>query len=551
MLQSLSIKNFALIDELQINFDTGFCIITGETGAGKSIILGALELIMGKRAELSSLKNKEEKCFIETYFNIENYNLNWFFEKNNIDFDKITSIRREILPSGKSRAFINDCLVGLQELQELSQFLIDIHAQNQTHSLVEENYQFEILDAYCNNKLILLEFNQFLNLYKSKTNKLQELQNQLINTQKEQDYNLFLFQELQQAKLIENEQEELEEALQILSNTENIKENLTKASQILNSEQFGINTSAKELKFSLSKIANFSLEYQDLFQRFESISIELKDFENEIELLQEKVIHDPKSLEKTNQRLQLIYQLQNKHQVKTIAQLILIQNDLDKKVESLHNIENDIDVLKNEILILDKSLQKLSNVLNQNRSNKLIDLSKNFEQILKHLGIADAQFKIEILPTENYNKFGKNNIQFWFSANKGSDFGLMKKVASGGEMSRIMLAAKYVLAHYSKLPTIIFDEIDTGTSGEIASKISEILEKMSKKMQVFAITHLPQIASKGNAHYKVFKQTIENQTISNIKTLSYDERIIEIAQMLSGSSVTEFAIQNAKELLKT
>lgn len=550
MLQSLSIKNFALIDELQINFDTGLCIITGETGAGKSIILGALELIMGRRADLASLKNKEDKCLIETNFNIENYNLNWFFKKNDIDFDKTTTIRREILPSGKSRAFINDCLVGLQELQELSQYLIDIHAQNQTHSLIEENYQFEILDAYCNNKPILIEFNQIFNQFKSKINQLSELQNQLINTKKEQDYNLFLFQELEQAKLIENEQEELEENLQILSNTENIKENLIKASQILSSEQFGINTNAKELKTALTKISNFSQEYQVVFERFESISIELKDLENELELMQEKVIHDPESLEKTNQRLQLIYQLQNKHQVKTISELITIKNELDQKVESLHSLENKIVALQKEINILDETLQKIASVLEKNRNDKSSELSKNFEQILKHLGIADAQFKIEVIATENYNKYGKNTIQFWFSANKGSSFGLMKKVASGGEMSRIMLAAKYVLAHYSNLPTIIFDEIDTGTSGEIASKISEILEKMSKKMQVFAITHLPQIASRGNAHYKVYKQTIGNQTISNIKTLSQEERIIEIAQMLSGASVTEFAIQNAKELLK-
>ncbi len=550
MLQSLSIKNFALIDELQINFNTGLCIITGETGAGKSIILGALELIMGKRADLTSLKNKEIKCLIETNFDIENYNLNWFFEKNDIDYDKTTTIRREILPSGKSRAFINDCLVGLQDLQELSQYLIDIHAQNQTHSLVEENYQFEILDAYCNHKSILLEFNQIFNQFKTKNAKLQELQNQLINAKKEQDFNLFLFQELENAKLIDKEQEELEENLKILSNTENIKENLIKATQLLSSEQFGINTNAKDLKATLFKIANFSQEYQSIFERFESISIELKDLENEIELCQEKVNHDPESLEKTNQRLQLIYQLQNKHQVKSISELLNIQQNLDQKVEALQNIENEIATLEKEIKTLDQNLLKIATELQKNRLQKASELSKNFEQILKHLGIADAQFKIEIIATQNYNKYGKNTINYWFSANKGSDFGLMKKVASGGEMSRIMLAAKYVLAHYSNLPTIIFDEIDTGTSGEIASKISEILEKMSKKMQVFAITHLPQIASKGNAHYKVYKQTIDNQTISNIKTLTIEDRITEIAQMLSGASITEYAIQNAKELLK-
>jgi DNA repair protein RecN (Recombination protein N) len=550
MLQSLTIKNFALIDTLNIQFQGGFSIITGETGAGKSIILGALELAMGKRADLNSLKNKEEKCFIETQFSIENYKLNWFFDKYDIEYDSNLLIRREILPSGKSRAFINDSMVGLQEMQELSLYLIDIHAQNQTHSLVEENYQFQILDAYCSNSELLTQFNSITNEFKNKNNQLESLQSNLSNAQKEQDYNLFLYQELEQIKLKEGEQETLEENLKVLSNTENIKENLIKSSHLLSSEPLGININLKELKNSFSKIASFSQEYLSLSQRIDSVVLELKDIEIEIENLEEKVIHDPETLEKITQRLQIIYQLQTKHQVKTIAELLSIQEALEQKVVSLQDIEIDIEKLKKEINSLEENLIQLSDKLHNNRVQKTEELSKNFEQILKHLGIPDAQFKIEITTTENFNKYGKDTIQYLFSANKGSDFGLMKKIASGGEMSRIMLAAKYVLAHYSNLPTIIFDEIDTGTSGEIASKISEILDKMSKKMQVFAITHLPQIASKGIAHFKVYKETIDNQTISNIKKLSNEDRVIEIAQMLSGATVTESAIQNAKELLK-
>ena len=549
MLNSLSISNFALIDKLAIDFSQGFSIITGETGAGKSILLGALGLVLGKRADLASLKNKEEKCIIEAHFQISNYNLQSIFESNDIDYEEETIIRREILPSGKSRAFVNDSPVNLQQLQELSLFLIDIHSQHQTQELSEENFQFQIIDSIANNQDLIMEYSTFLKTYKKDKTQIALLNSQLLEVLKEQDYDTFLLEELLAVQLKSGEQEELESSYEQLNNVEFIKENLDKSLALANDEQYGILENLKELKGALQKTANFSTDYNSLSERINSISIEFDDIIEELNQLTETLVNDPEQLELVNHKLQTIYNLQKKHQVKTIDEFLVIQNQLDSKVVSIGELEIEIEKLGIQIQKKEEQLDNLAHLISQNRIKSVPVLSEKLIFILEQLGMPNVRFNMEINAGTNYLANGKDELQFLFSANKGSDFGILKKVASGGEMSRIMLATKAILAQYSKLPTIIFDEIDTGVSGEIANKMGDIMKEMSTTMQVFSITHLPQIAAKGKAHFKVFKSVIGEQTQSELKLLNDEERIVEIAQMLSGTVVSDSAINHAKALL--
>jgi len=549
MITSLSIENFALIEKLSINFSSGFSIITGETGAGKSILLGALGLVLGKRADLSSLKNKEEKCIIEAHFKISNYNLHSFFESNDLDYEEDTIIRREILPSGKSRAFINDTPVNLQELQNLGLFLIDIHSQHQTQELSEEIFQFQIIDAIGNSNELISKYIRTLKVFKKQKSDLLVLKDRIQIALNEQDYNTFLLEELLTARLELCDQEELETTFEKLTNVEFIKDNLEKACAIANEEQFGVLQNLKEIKGSLSKVSGFDSDYLALFERINSLAIELDDVVLELNAISESLTGDPEQLELVNQKLQLIYTLQKKHQVTSISELIQIQNDLDNKVVSVSNLEFDIQKLESAIQQLVSDLDQLAYDIHLNRLNAIPTLSEKLILILEQLGMPNVRFNIELQTTSNYFPNGKDELKFLFSANKGSDFGLLKKVASGGEMSRIMLAVKAILAQYSKLPTIIFDEIDTGVSGEISHKMGEIMKDMSQQMQVFAITHLPQIAAKGKDHFKVFKTASDIQTQTELKLLSQEERIIEIAQMLSGSTISDSALIHAKALL--
>ena len=549
MITSLSIKNYALIEKLSIDFSKGFSIITGETGAGKSIILGALGLVLGKRADLTSLKNKEEKCIIEAQFEISKYNLKAFFEANDLDYEDETIIRREILPSGKSRAFINDSPVNLQELQDLSVFLIDIHSQQQTQELSDEEVQFKIIDAIAQNSEIIDLYQKLLKLYKSEKSKLNALLKKQSDAGKEQEYNTFLLNELVTAKLKSGEQEELETDFEKLNNVEIIKESIDKSLAIANEEQFGVFHNLNEIKTSLQKIAAFSSEYQSLFDRITSVAIEFDDVSKELQNATDKLLNDPEKLELTNQKLQLIYNLQKKHQVVTIDELLQIQSNLENAVQELGNIEEEIAILSTSIEQKTEELDLLSTKIHQNREKAIPVLSNRLISILETLGMPNVRFKMELLLSETYFQNGKDELQFLFSANKGTDFGLLKKVASGGEMSRIMLAVKAILAQYSKLPTLIFDEIDTGVSGEIAIRMGEIMKEMSSKMQIFAITHLPQIAAKGDSHFKVSKSTVGDDTQSELKLLSQQERVIEIAQMLSGANISDSALNHAKQLL--
>jgi DNA repair protein RecN (Recombination protein N) len=549
MITSLSIKNYALIEKLVIDFSKGFSTITGETGAGKSIILGALGLVLGKRADLTSLKNKEEKCVIEAHFEISKYNLAPFFKEKDLDYEGDTIIRREILPSGKSRAFINDSPVNLQELQELSLFLIDIHSQQQTQELSEEQVQFQIIDAIANNQDAILAYQSVLKIYKAANSKLNSLLKKQSEAAKEQEYNSFLLNELVSAKLKSGEQEVLESDFEKLNNVEIINEALAKSLAIANEEHIGVLYNLNEMKIALQRIASFSPEYNSLSERVSSLAIEFNDVSDELLKSSERLVNDPEQLNLISQKLQLIFNLQKKHQVTTVDELLNIQSKLDNSLLEIGDLEVEIMKLTNTIKEKTILLDELSERIHQNRLVSIPVLSEKLVTILGTLGMPNVRFSMDVKASSSYFMNGKDEFEFLFSANKGSDFGLLKKVASGGEMSRIMLAVKAILAQYSKLPTLIFDEIDTGVSGEIAIRMGEIMKEMSQEMQIFAITHLPQIAAKGNAHFKVSKATVGEDTQSELRLLTTEERIVEIAQMLSGTIVSDSALNHAKALL--
>ena len=549
MLTSLSIKNYALIDSLHVEFDKGLTIITGETGAGKSILLGGLSLVLGKRADLSSLKRKDEKCIIEAEFSIEDYQLQFFFEENDIDYESATIIRREILPSGKSRAFINDTPVNLSIVSSLGECLIDIHSQHQTLTLTENNFQFNVIDAIAQNTSLLADYKGKLKLYLKAKKELQQLLDYKIDAQKEEDYNAFLLKELQDAKLEAGTIENLETIYDRLSNVETIKEKLVIAHQLLNDEKLGILNQLNELKLALAKTNDYGDTFRNLYERVNSVFIELDDLGTELINENDLLEADPQLLEETNTKLQLLYNLQKKHNVNTVEELIEIRDALEKKVISTENLETNIKELQLKILSAEKELDEVSLQIHENRKKIIPDLTTYLEDSLGDLGMPNARFKIEINSGATYLANGKDELNFLFAANKGTAFGELKKVASGGELSRIMLTIKAILARYMKLPTIMFDEIDTGVSGEISNKMGDIMREMSRHMQVFTITHLPQIAAKGDQHYKVYKEDINNITITNMRQLNANDRITEIAEMLGGKAISDSALAHAKQLL--
>lgn len=549
MLISLSIKNYALIDNLQVSFNNGFSIITGETGAGKSILLGGLSLVLGKRADLSSLKNTDEKCVIEAVFNISSYNLKLLFKAEDFDYEEQTIIRREILPSGKSRAFVNDSPVNLNSLQLLGERLIDIHSQHQTLELTSNDFQFQIIDALANNDAELQNYKSELKLYKSLKKELNELLHFQAEAIKEHDYNTFLLNELVEANLVVGEIELLEEEYETLNNVESIKEKLAESYQLLGEEQVGIISTMTLLKNSLQKLVGMSSKYEDLYNRVNSSLIDLDDVFAEIDTLQENLEANPTRLETVNSKLQKLHNLMQKHVVTDISELITIKNNLEEKVSYTENLDDTIQKKKVEISNKEEELNAISKSIHEKRSEVIPNLVNQLQGILKDLGMPNAQFNIEVNYGNDFFANGKDDLSFLFSANKGGSFNELKKAASGGELSRIMLAIKSVLSKYIQLPTIMFDEIDTGVSGEISNKMGDIMLEMSKTMQVFSITHLPQIAAKGHSHYKVFKEDVNDVTQTNLMKLNHDERVVEIAQMLGGLEMSPSAIAHAKELL--
>ena len=549
MLSKLTIENYALIDSLEVDLASGFTVITGETGAGKSILLGGLALVLGKRADLSSLRNKEQKCIVEADFLVKDYGLQPFFNHYDLDFDETTVIRREILPSGKSRAFINDTPVTLDILSQLGDQLIDVHSQHQTMRLTENDFQFKLIDALANNKKRLSNYAETLRAYSSIQKELNDLITFQQNATKEQDYNTFLLTELESAPLKEGILEELETQYEQLNNVELIKEELSKGDQLLNDDQIGVLSLLSEARMALSKLAGFGAQYAGLYERMQSVWIELDDVNTELQAFQEAVESDPELLEEVNTKLQLLHNLQKKHGVSEISELISIRDQLADTVFETANIDQKIALKTKEVQELESALEEQGVLLREKRNAVIPQLKKQLEADLSLLGMPSASFKITLNPTDSFKANGMDELAFLFTANKGSSYGLLKKVASGGELSRIMLVIKAILAKYEKLPTIMFDEIDTGVSGEISNRMADIMRDMSTEMQVFSITHLPQVASKGHHHFKVYKTDETEGTRTNMKKLGYDQRVMEIAEMLGGKDVSDSAMAHAKELL--
>jgi len=549
LLSDLSIKNYALIDNLQVQFDSGFTSITGETGAGKSVLLGGLALVLGKRVDFSHINDLSKKCIIEASFNVESFNLKSFFENNDLDFEFLTILRREILPSGKSRAFINDSPVNLSLLNALGEKLIDIHSQQQTQELTNDDFQFQVLDALAQNNKTIEDYQLLLKTFKSTQKQLEELKASKLQSQKDRDYHTFLLNELMEVNLQSIDLESIDVEYNTLNNVELIQAELNLANQILGSEDLGIASNLIMLKQVFHKLTDISSSYKTLSDRIQSVSIELDDIFNEIESEQSKVDVNPARLIEIDAILQKVHNLFSKHNVKSVQALIDVQSELESKVDSIASLETSIIAAEKALDSQINKLDKMANMIHKKRKTVVAKLIMQLETILNDLGMPNARFKIEFSPSETYLYNGKDHLDFLLKANKGSKFLSLKKAASGGELSRIMLAIKSILSKYQQLPTIMFDEIDTGVSGEIAHKMGDIMKQMSLSMQVFSITHLPQIAAKGQSHFKVYKQDIKEITVTALKKLSKDDRVVEIAQMLGGKKVSSSAVAHAKQLL--
>ena len=549
MLKSLSIQNYALISNLCIEFKPGLSTITGETGAGKSILLGALSLILGQRADITVLLNKEKKCIVEVQFDISNYDLQSVFENLDLDFENITTLRREINLNGKSRAFINDKPVNLNSLQIIGLRLIDIHSQHQNLELSNNQFQLHVIDTVAKQtekvkqyKILFLQLNQLQKEY-------DELIKEVNKSKSDVDYFQFQFNQLEEAKLIENEQEELEKELEILNHAEDIKTTLQSTSHTLSGDGPSILNALKEIKQLNEKIKNYLSEADEIISRLDSSYIELNDLNREIELLNDRIDHNPERLQIINDRLDLIYSLQQKHRVNSSLELINIKNELEKKLSNINTFDTQLEKLKTKIEEQKDLVYVQANEISKNRIKAIPEIETKVIKLLQQLGIPNAKFSIKQRVLHEAGKDGIDEIIFLFSANKFAEEQELSKVASGGEISRLMLSLKSLITQNSFMPTIIFDEIDAGVSGEIADKMGNIIKNMSASMQVINITHLPQIASKGESHYLVYKIDADQITSTKIKLLNPEERINEIAKMLSGEELTEAALSNARELL--
>ncbi|MBR6310047.1 MAG: DNA repair protein RecN [Paludibacteraceae bacterium] len=550
MLQSLHIENYALIDKLEIEFSRGFSVITGETGSGKSIILGALSLLLGERADSKALRDEERKCVIEGVFDITNYGLESFFSENDLDYENISIIRREILPNGKSRAFLNDTPVNLVNLKEIGERLIDIHSQHKNLLLSNKNFQFNIIDTVAESKNLL---NDYRNAYKElrETEKsIAELKQFIAQENANKDYLQFQYNQLKEANLQnESEQEELEAEQDTLNHAEDIKSALSKCEILLSSDENGIVAMLKDARRSLGNIADIFPKAKDIAERLNSCCIETDDIANDLQNLNNNLEYNQNRLDTVTMRLSTIYDLEQKHKTNSVAELKALRDEMGEKLQSIDNSDEQMAQLNKQKNELEEKANNLANMLTKQRQEAIPDIERTISQNLIALGIPNAQFHISLLPCE-LSLTGKDTLEFLFSANKNMQPMEISKIASGGEIARVMLCIKALISAQSGIATIIFDEIDTGVSGEIANKMGTIMQAMGKDMQVISITHLPQIAAKGTAHYKVSKFDTEQATQTKIERLNDKERINEIAQMLSGNPPSEAAIGNAKELLK-
>ena len=551
MLNRLVIQNYALIDNLDISFSDQLNILTGETGAGKSIILGALSLILGQRAESKYFYNQQKKCVIEGYFHVPDFHLKDFFNENDLDYEEETVLRREITAEGKSRAFINDTPVNLVTLKQLGENLIDIHSQHATLEINDERFQLMVVDTLAGNETLLQEYQQLYYRYRKIQKELKELLANSQQSKADMDYFQFQYDELEKANLNADEQEHLEHELNALTHAEEIKRGLVAASYLLADHEQAVLVQLKEASLQLQQAERYNSEITPLSERLKSAVIEIKDLAAEIEGLEQQTHFNEERSAEINDRLDLIYTLEKKHRVTSTRELLEVRDHLSDKLASIMHGDDNIEQLQALESELRSQLHTAAQQLHLKRIQVLPDVENHVRATLSEVGMPNATLKItnEQLQDEEINESGNTRIRFLFSANKGQDPAPMNKVASGGELSRLMLSIKSLVAKHTALPTIIFDEIDTGISGEVALKVGNVMESISQNMQVIAITHLPQIASKGNAHYRVFKDEQSGRTLTSITRLNTDERIVEVAKMLSGENPGEFALQNAKELL--
>lgn len=549
MLNRIFIQNFALIDSLEITLSSGLQVITGETGAGKSILLGALRLILGERADLKSIANADKKSIVEAEFYIQNH-FKTFFEENDLDFESQTVIRREILPAGKSRAFVNDVPVTLEVLKNLTEKLIDIHSQFETSKLFSEEYQFAIIDGISKNQSLIAEYQQVFSESKALEKQLENLKNQLVEGNKEADYKLFLLNELQEFNLDELDLEDLQSKLAIQENAGSISENLSNIFARFDAEEIGILDALLDSKSKLSKTAELSHEFSELKERFEANFVELKDILFELQNKAEQIEINPEFLEELNLKINKINALFLKHGVNSVEELIEIRNKISGEQKGFLELENYISETEKQFEKSNLQLKKLSEKLSEAREKFAPVFVEKTEKLLKQLGLEKAKIEVDLKESKTYNRFGKQNIDILFQANSGFPLKPIQTAISGGERSRVMMAVKKIMAENAELPTLILDEIDTGVSGKIAEEIGNVMREMSQNMQLIVITHLAQVAAKGDNNYKVLKKEVSGRTQSTILSLNSEEKLQEIAQLLSGSKITDAALQQAKELMR-
>ena len=551
MLQQLYIKNFTLIDELNIELHPGFSVITGETGAGKSIILGAIGLLLGQRADSKSIKQGADRCVIEAHFDLSRYDLKPFFDENDIEYDDHdTIIRRELTAAGKSRAFINDTPVALTMLKELGDQLMDVHSQHQNLLLNKQDFQLNVVDILANDSKELEAYQQSFAYYQQKTKELNQLREEIERNRQNADFLQFQYEELEAAHLAEGEQEELEQQSETMSHAEDIKTALYEADNALNGDEYGVVSQVKSAYNALNGISKVMPKTSELTERLDSCRIELKDIAEEVSQLLERTDFDPAELETINNRLDRLYELEKKYHAESVEELIEQRDSLKQKLSHIENSDEAVSEMEKEVAQLRSLCEQRAKSVSKMRQATAKQMRSQLAQRLEALGMPHARFDVSVTQTE-LGKNGQDNVSFLFSANTSTPLQPVSQVASGGEIARVMLSLKAMISGAVKLPTIIFDEIDTGVSGKIAEKMAQIMQEMGRtERQVISITHLPQIAALGSHHYRVSKEETKNGTVSHMTELNNEERITEIAQMLSGSDISDAAIQNAKELLK-
>ena len=549
MIKNIHIGNYALIDKTNIELEKGFTIITGETGAGKSILLGAIGLTLGQRADVAAIMDKNRKCVVEITYDVVGYDLQQWFADNDLDYDDEVVVRRELTADGKSRAFINDTPVNNKLLKEFGSFLIDVHSQHQSLLIGQPEYQLEILDAFCGNQALLKDYRVKYTRRQGLLSELTSLKQRAKEAEQEEDYLKFQFNQLDEARLRKGEQQELEEELAVLNNAENIKSAFSESTYVLTESDNPVIQALKGVKNRMVTLEGIVKEAADYEQRLSSVILELEDIADESERMAERVEYNPARVDVINERLNVMYDLLHKHRLEKVEELIALKEELGKKLKGIQSFAEQIEILEKQIKSVETEMDSLAGKLHKARVASEEKLREEMRELLVSMGIKHAVFKVMITPLDHFTTTGKDDVSFLFSANKNQEPGELVKVASGGEISRLMLSLKYILSRTKQLPVIIFDEIDTGVSGEIAHRMAEMMKEMARRMQVISISHLPQIAAVGDHHFKVYKEDDQVGTISRIRRLTDEERVVEIAGMISGSVVSDAALENARLLL--